>query len=121
MSRLYLAVKRCGRRDVLLAFIGKALKLGAPEIDCKDGEERICAMLGTVGVGIGSLPSNSGNCRRLYAKIAALRKARRIDVGDVTYRTSVRAYDSFGSTAYRIVLMTRRPGAVSLSGRRQKR
>ena len=46
---------------MLLDFIRKAVELGADEleIDYKDGQERICAMRGPVGVGIGTVKSSA--------------------------------------------------------------
>jgi len=92
--------------SVLLDFIRKAIELGADglEIEYKDGEEWICAMRGAMGVGIGSVRSNSSEGKELLAEIGAMRKAKRVEVDGKTYRVAIREFDSFGETAYRIRL-----------------
>jgi hypothetical protein len=89
---------------MLAEFVQKAVELGADglEIDYQDGEERVCAMRGAMGVGIGSLPTGSKECEQLLSEVAALKKSGRVEIGGVIYRATVSELDSFGETAFRI-------------------
>lgn len=96
--------------SMLLDFLREAIEMGADsiEIDYKDGQERICAMRGAMGVTIGSVPSASKMSGKLLAEVDNLRKAKRVKVAGVAYRAMVAKYDSFGETAYRITLAASR-------------
>ncbi len=91
---------------MLHQFLQKAVDLGADglEIDYKDGHERVAAMHGPLGAGIGSLPSGSKESNQLLAEIDALKKCKRVEIGGVVYRATVSEYDSFGESAFRIKL-----------------
>ena len=91
---------------MLLDFIRKAVELGADEleIDYKDGQERICAMRGPVGVGIGTVKSSAPESAQLFVEVEALRKAKHVDLDAESHSAKVSEFDSFGEAAYRIQL-----------------
>jgi hypothetical protein len=91
---------------MLSEFIQKAIELGMDglEIDYKDGQERITAMHGHLGVGIGSVPSGSRESEKLFDEVEALRKSKRVKVNQVAYGATVETYESFGEWAHRIRL-----------------
>lgn len=95
----------CESHDVLGELVAKAVAYGADrlEIEYKDGNEQVCAMKGSFGVGIASFPSLSDEARCLLEHLHAIRrKGRRIttDAGDFLLKAST--YDSFGETVYRV-------------------
>lgn len=100
---------------MLLSFIRKAIELGAGglEIEYENGQEHVCAMRGSMGVGIGAVSSNSKESEQLFAEINALRKAKQVDVDGAVYSAKVSEYDSFGETAYRIQLTQAKAGRTS--------
>ena len=91
---------------MLLDFIRKAVELGADEIeiDYKDGQERISAMRGPVGVGIGTVKFSSRESEQLFVEVEALRKAKRVDLDAGSYSAKVSEFDNFGETAHGIQL-----------------
>lgn len=100
---------RCESNDVLEQLVAKAVAYGADrlEIEYKDGHEEVCAMKGSLGVGIARFPALSDEARCLREHLHAIRrKGRRIttDAGDFILRAST--YDSFGETAYRVRIRT---------------
>jgi hypothetical protein len=91
---------------VLEKFLKAAVELDAEmlEIDYKDGQERVCALRGPTGVGIGTVPSNTRESEALFESIEALRKKKQVSIDGTKFRVSVSEYESFGQWAHRIKL-----------------
>ena len=78
------------------------------EIEYKDGYEEVCAMSGYMGVGIASLPSTEADACTLHSLLADFRRPQTITLSNnKSVRISVRSYDSFGETAFRVSLQAR--------------
>lgn len=93
--------------DVLYDLIAKALEIGADrlEVEYKDGYEEIFAMTGTMGAGIARLDSESAEAASLREELSEIEgKRKRINVPDRVCSLRVETYDSFGETAFRILL-----------------
>ncbi len=93
--------------QVLRELIGKALSLGADEleIEYKDGKEEVAVMKGSLGFGIASLDSSSPEAETLREELCEIEEKDgtiRVDGRECGLR--VETYDSFGETAFRLFL-----------------
>ncbi len=91
---------------MLADFLKTAVEMGANnlEFEYEGGNLLVTALRGQDGVGIGSLKSNSQECRRLIDEIASLKKRKRVEIAGVTWRIAVSEYESFGEWAWRLKL-----------------
>lgn len=91
---------------ILDKFLETAVEMGADmlEFEYDGGDLRVVAFRGPMGLGIGSVESNSEQSTQLIGEIEALRRRKTVNVGDVACRISVSRYDSFGECAWRIKL-----------------
>lgn len=91
---------------MLLELIKKALDLNAYELEVeyKNREERVTAMRGLLGFGIGSVPANSPQSEQLLIELDALKQSKLVTIGELVYRAAVSEHESFGEWAYRIKL-----------------
>lgn len=89
-------------------FLKTAIEMNADsaEFEYEGNELGVTAFRGPTGLGIGSVESNTKECKQLLDEIRVLRRRKTVKVGESVYRVSVSEYDSFGETAYRIKLTT---------------
>ena len=98
---------------ILDSLVAKAIQQGADalEIEYNDGREEICAIKGNIGFGIASIESSSDDAATLRKQVAGIgKKGKIIAVHGAAYHLTVKKYDSFGETAFR-VRIERRDGA----------
>jgi len=91
--------------DILATLASKAMELGADafEVEYKDRHEEICAIKGSMGIGIGALPSDSKEAIALRDELwMHRRKMNKIDIGGVNYKLKVNVFESFGETAFKV-------------------
>ena len=93
---------------MLEEFLRKAPQIGADELELEYEGRDLCvtAFRGPIGLGIGSVESNSNQSRQLIAEIEALRRRKTARVGETICRISGSRYESFGESAWRIRLST---------------
>ncbi len=93
---------------ILHRLVAQALDMGATglEIEYKNGQEEVCAMRGNFGIGIASLPSTGADACTLRELLFDLRRRpHTISVSNNrSVRITVRTFDSFGETAFRVLL-----------------
>jgi hypothetical protein len=97
---------------ILDSLVSKAVRQGADtlEIEYKDGREEICAMRGDIGYSIASIESSSDDAATLREQVSGIgKKGKIIAVHGASYRLTVKTYESFGETAFR-VRIERSPG-----------
>ena len=95
---------------ILHRLVTQALDMGATglEIEYRDRHEEVCAMSGNMGVGIACLPSSEADACNLRDLLVAIRRPQTITLSNnKSVRISVRSYDSFGETAFRVSLQAR--------------
>jgi hypothetical protein len=83
----------------------RVIELGCDglEIEYRGGYEEITAMKGNFGFGIGQIKSSSRKAAALRDELWSLRnRTKRIEVRGTVYKARVRAFESFGETAYHI-------------------
>ncbi len=91
--------------DILSKLVTIAVEHDADgiEIEYKDGYEEVCAIKGSLGVGIARLDSSGEEARSLRGQLHALkRKSANMDINGATFRLKVSTYNNFGEWAYRV-------------------
>ena len=89
--------------DVLVQVLSQVLATGATafEVEYKDGEERVFAFNGSVGIGIAAFGSETAEARQLRKQLWQLRRKRKKFRFDETdFFLKVEVYDSFGEIAF---------------------
>jgi len=87
---------------MLTEFLEKAIGMNADklEMEYKDGEERITAFRGNLGIGIGSVDSTRSD--EFFEEFERLRKSKRATLLGKMYRLSFSKYESFGEAVHEI-------------------
>jgi hypothetical protein len=96
-----------GSGKSLADFLTTSIELGCAglEIEYRDGCTEITAMKGRFGFGIGELKSGTPESDVLIDELWSLRnRTKRIEVRGIVYKAKVTTFDSFGETAYRIMI-----------------
>ena len=91
---------------MLNEFLKAAVELDADELEFeyKGRALRVTAFRGAMGVGIGSVESNSTDCKKLIDDLASLKKRKRAEIAGQNWRAAVSEYESFGELAWRVRL-----------------
>ena len=92
------------KHSIVERLAAEVIRLGAKtlEIEYKDRNEEVFAVMGAVGYGIARLRSNSPEAASLRREIHGLaRQSRRIAIGDGNCELRCRVLESFGEDAFR--------------------
>lgn len=91
---------------MLTRLLSKAVaeSADAVEFEYQDRKLYVIAFRGPMGVGIGSIDSNTEECDRLVDQILALKRRKRLKLGARTIGIAVSTYESFSATVWRIAL-----------------
>ncbi|HEU4345037.1 MAG TPA: hypothetical protein VFU31_26095 [Candidatus Binatia bacterium] len=93
--------------DVLADVVSRVIAVGASEfeVEYKDGEERVFAVSGLVGVGIAAFRSQTEKAKALRKQLYELRRKRKkITLSGTEYQLRVEIFDSFGEDAFRVMI-----------------
>jgi hypothetical protein len=92
---------------MLADLVERSLLLGGNvlEIEYKDGKERVTALRGNAGVGIGSMTCEEA--KPLFDELKALKRKGIVAIQGADYLLRVREYESFGEWVYRVEITAR--------------
>ncbi|MEI7833788.1 MAG: hypothetical protein WCJ56_11405 [bacterium] len=93
---------------ILVRLVTQADVLGASvlEIEYSHGKEEVCAIFESMGIGIASLPSSGDEAVALRDVLYSHRRKplTLTFAGQKRVKLTVKTYDSFGETAYRVTI-----------------